>query len=115
MKKDDEVKKINYKKIVRPVGTNEGIKNMGDYSVSSFCPAECKIRKIILYLRRLVAGISPRKLGFNSRSIPVRFLVGKLAFEQIFSEDFGFPLRHNSIIAPYSCSHLTPMTYSFKN
>jgi hypothetical protein len=44
-------------------------------------------------LRRLVAGFPHRRPGFEPRSVHVRFVVDKVALEQVFSEYFGFPCQ----------------------
>jgi hypothetical protein len=41
-------------------------------------------------LRRLVTGLSPRRLGFYPGSVHVGFLVDKVALGQVFHEYFGF-------------------------
>jgi hypothetical protein len=55
----------------------------------------------VSWLRRLVAGLLPRKTGFDHRSVLVGFLVDEVALVQVFSEYFGFPqcsiLIHSSI------------------
>jgi hypothetical protein len=45
------------------------------------------------YLKRLVAGFSPRWPGFDPRSGYVGFVVDKVAFGQVFSKYFGFPCQ----------------------
>ena len=51
---------------------------------------------------RTVAGLSRRRPEFDSRSVPVRFVVYKLALEQLFLPDLGFALsvsfHHCSIL-----------------
>jgi hypothetical protein len=42
-------------------------------------------KKAVPWLRRLVAGLSPRRSGFDSGSVHVRFVVDKVALGQ------GFP------------------------
>jgi hypothetical protein len=44
------------------------------------------------WLRRLVAGLSPRRPGFDPGSVLVRFVVDKLALGQVFLRVVGFPL-----------------------
>jgi hypothetical protein len=44
------------------------------------------------WLRRLVAGLSPRRPGLDPRSVHVRFVVDKVALGQVFLRDVGFPL-----------------------
>jgi hypothetical protein len=48
------------------------------------------------WLRRLVAGLAPRKPGLDPRSFPVRFVVNKVALRQVF------PCQCLSTKAPYS-------------
>jgi hypothetical protein len=49
--------------------------------------------KAVSWLRRLVAGLSPRKPVFDPGSIHVGFVVEKVALGQVFFfEYFGFPL-----------------------
>jgi hypothetical protein len=44
------------------------------------------------WLRRLVAGLPPRRPVFDPESVHVGFLVEKVAMGQVFPEYFGFPL-----------------------
>jgi hypothetical protein len=44
------------------------------------------------WLRRLVAGLSPRRPGFYPGSFHVRFVVDKVALGQVFLRVVGFPL-----------------------
>ena len=45
------------------------------------------------WLRRLVAGFSPRRPGLDAGSVHVGFVVDKVALGQVFPpEYFGFPL-----------------------
>jgi hypothetical protein len=44
------------------------------------------------WLRRLVAGISSRRPGFDPGSFDVRFVVDKVALGQVFLRVVGFPL-----------------------
>jgi hypothetical protein len=45
------------------------------------------------WLRRLAAGLPPRRPGFDPRSVHVGFVVDKVALGQVFPpEFFGFPL-----------------------
>jgi hypothetical protein len=47
----------------------------------------------VLWLRLLVAGLSPRRPGFDPGSVHVGFVVDKVALGQVFPpEYFGFPL-----------------------
>jgi hypothetical protein len=52
------------------------------------------------WLRRLVAGLSPRRLGFDSGSVHVGFVVDKVALGQVSPDYFGFPMS----ILFYQCS-----------
>jgi hypothetical protein len=45
------------------------------------------------YLKRLVAGLPPRRTGFEPGSGQVGFVVDKVALGQVFSEYFGFPCQ----------------------
>jgi hypothetical protein len=40
----------------------------------------------------LVAGLSPRRTGFDPRSVHVGFVVDKVALGQVFPEYFSFPM-----------------------
>jgi hypothetical protein len=40
--------------------------------------------KAVPWLRRLVAGLSPRRLGFDPGSVHVGFMVNKVALGQVF-------------------------------
>jgi hypothetical protein len=44
-------------------------------------------------LKRLVAGFSPRRPGFDPGSGQVGFVVEKVALGRVFSEYFGFPCQ----------------------
>jgi hypothetical protein len=46
----------------------------------------------VSWLRRLAAGLPPRKPGFNPGSVHVGFVVDKVALGQVFPEFFSFPL-----------------------
>jgi hypothetical protein len=48
---------------------------------------------VVPELRRLVAGFSPQRPGFEPRSGHVGFVVDKVALGQVFSEYFGFPCQ----------------------
>jgi hypothetical protein len=50
----------------------------------------CRVVKAAPYLRRLVAGFPPRRPGFDPRSNHVRFVVNKVALEQVFFQYLGF-------------------------
>jgi hypothetical protein len=50
------------------------------------------VYKGVPWLRRLVAGLSPRRLGFDPGSVHVRFVVDKVALGQVFLRVVGFPL-----------------------
>ena len=46
-------------------------------------------------LRRLVAGLSPRRPWFDLRSVHMRFVVDKVALGQFFPPEYvGFPLDY---------------------
>jgi hypothetical protein len=49
--------------------------------------------RAVLKLRRLAAGLSPLRPGFNLGSDHVGFVVNKVALWQVFSEYFGFPCQ----------------------
>jgi hypothetical protein len=56
-----------------------------------------RLRKVtaraVPWLRRLVAGISPRRPGFDTGSVHVGFVVDKVALGLVFfPKYFGFPL-----------------------
>jgi small ligand-binding sensory domain FIST len=51
-----------------------------------------ELRVALPWLRRLVAGLSPRRPVLASRSAYVGFVVNKVALEQVFYEFFVFPL-----------------------
>jgi hypothetical protein len=53
---------------------------------------------VVPYLRRLVAGLSPRRQGFAPRSIHVEFVVDKAALRQVLSKFFGFPCQYHSTV-----------------
>jgi hypothetical protein len=63
-----------------------------------FMPKPVKLKrmydriKAVPWLRRLVASLSPRRPGFDCRSVRVGFVVDKVALGQVFFEYFGFPL-----------------------
>jgi hypothetical protein len=44
------------------------------------------------WLRRLVTGLSPRRPGFDPRSVSEGFVVDKLELRQVFPRVLGFPL-----------------------
>jgi hypothetical protein len=46
--------------------------------------------------RGLVAGFAPWRPGFYTRSGYVRFMVDKVALEQVFSSYCGFPCQYSS-------------------
>jgi hypothetical protein len=48
--------------------------------------------KAVPWLRRLAAGLPPRRPGFDPLSVHVGFVVDKVALGQVFPESFGFPL-----------------------
>jgi hypothetical protein len=46
----------------------------------------------VTWLRRLVAGLSQRRPGFDTRSVHVRFVVDEVALGLVFLRVVGFPL-----------------------
>jgi hypothetical protein len=44
------------------------------------------------YIKRSVDRLSPRRLGFDLRAVPVGFAVGKVALGQVFLGVLLFPL-----------------------
>jgi hypothetical protein len=48
---------------------------------------------VVPQLKQLVAGFSPRRLGFDPGSGQVGFVVDKVALGQVFSDYFGFPCQ----------------------
>ena len=56
------------------------------------CKCICVCRAV-QWFRRLVAGISPRRPGFDPGPVHVGFMLDKVALGQVFfPEYFGFPL-----------------------
>jgi hypothetical protein len=55
-------------------------------------------------LRQLVAGFSPWRSEYHPRSGHVRFLVVKVALEQVLSVNFGFPYQFSF----YKILHIHP-------
>jgi len=47
---------------------------------------------LVLSAVRLVPGFSPRRPGFDPRSVHIRFVVDKVAVGQVFCEYFGLSL-----------------------
>jgi hypothetical protein len=77
--------------------------------------------KAVPWLRRLVDGLSPRKLGFDPGPVRVGFVVEKWHLDrfisQLFSimflsQYFSFPCQYHSTNAPYSFIHLPPTLYN---
>ena len=57
------------------------------------------------WLRRLVAGLSPRKPGFDPRPGHMEFLFHRVALRKMFLRVVLFsPVQYNSTHAPYSTS-----------
>jgi hypothetical protein len=53
------------------------------------------------WLRRLVAGFSPQRPGFDPGSVHVRFVVDKVALGQVFFSELSvFPCQFHSTGAP---------------
>jgi hypothetical protein len=50
------------------------------------------IRRAVPWLRRLVAGLPPRRPGFDPGSVHVGFVVDKVALGQVFSQVLRFSL-----------------------
>jgi hypothetical protein len=60
-----------------------------------------KRRKAVPWLRRLVAGLSPRRPGFDPGSVHVGFVVDKVALGQVFSPSTSvFPCQFDCTGAP---------------
>jgi hypothetical protein len=58
---------------------------------------------LILYSPRLVAALSLRRPGFDLRSLPVGFVVSRVALEQVFLRVLQyFPGQYHLTSAPYS-------------
>jgi len=57
---------------------------------------ERKIQGDVQWLKRLVAGLSPRRPGFNSRPVYVGFVADKFALGQVFLRVPLFPLCHST-------------------
>jgi hypothetical protein len=51
-----------------------------------------KIEIAVSWLKRLIAGLSQQRHGFDPGSVHVGFVVDKVALGQVFPENFGFPL-----------------------
>jgi hypothetical protein len=56
--------------------------------------------KAVPWLKRLVAGLLPRRLGFDPMSVCVGFVVDKVALGQAFPQVLRFPCQFNSTGAP---------------
>jgi hypothetical protein len=54
-------------------------------------------------LRRLVAGLSPRRPAFATRSVHVGFVVDKVALGQVFLRVLVFPYQYHSTVAFHTC------------
>jgi hypothetical protein len=52
----------------------------------------------VLWLRRLVAGLSTRSTGFAAGSIHVGFVVDKVVLGQVFLRVFRFPCQYHSTV-----------------
>jgi hypothetical protein len=68
------------------------------------CFVRVGISVAVPWLRPLVAGISPRKTGFDVRSVHVRIIVDKVALGQVFLR--VLPFYPVSIIPPMLHIHL---------
>jgi hypothetical protein len=69
---------------------------------------ERKIQGAMQWLRRLVAGLSSRRPGFNSKPVCVGFMADKFALGQVFLRVPPFPLCHStdglcSLFICYQC------------
>jgi hypothetical protein len=56
------------------------------------------------FLRRLIAGLSPRRLGFDKASVTLRFVVDKVALVGCTENTSAFPCQYHSTDAQYSPS-----------
>jgi hypothetical protein len=56
------------------------------------CFIKRAFKMTVPWLRRLVAGLSPRRPGFDLGSVHEGFVVDKVELDRFFSEYFGFPL-----------------------
>jgi hypothetical protein len=62
-------------------------------------------KKAVPWLRDSVAGISPQRPGFNTRPVHVRFVVDKVAMEQVSLIVLQFlPRQYYSTSDPFSSS-----------
>jgi hypothetical protein len=60
------------------------------------------------WLRRLVAGLSPRRRGFDPRSVNVGFVVDKVAMGQVFPRVFRFsPINFIPPVIHYTENEIT--------
>jgi hypothetical protein len=57
---------------------------------------------VVLWLRRLVIGLSPRRHGFNARTLHVRFMVDKVALGLISVPVLPFPSVTIIPLTPHS-------------
>ena len=75
---------------------------------------KCRIHRAVPWLRRCVAGLSPRRAGFDPRSVSVRFAVEKVAVSQVSLPVLLFsPCQHHSNNAPLSpVSTIPPVLHS---
>jgi hypothetical protein len=58
-------------------------------------------------LRRSVAGLTTRTLGFDLKSVLVRFVVGTVALVEVFIQMLIFPLS----VPFHHCSYVSPCQY----
>jgi hypothetical protein len=63
-------------------------------------------RKLRVWVRQLVVGLSSWRLGFSPGSIHVGFLVDIVAVGQVFSSYSGFPCQYHSTVALHT--HASP-------
>jgi hypothetical protein len=67
-----------------------------------------KMRAAVPWLKRLVAGLTPRRPGFAPGLVHVEFVEDKMALGQIFLRLFGFPLSIYHYTTPLLHAHLSP-------
>jgi hypothetical protein len=60
------------------------------YCVSKLCSSQLTPWRAVSWLRRLVAGLSPRRPGFYPGSVNVGFVVDKVAQGQVFPRELRF-------------------------
>jgi hypothetical protein len=82
-----------------------------------YCWHEVRLDGAVPTLRRLVAGLTPRRPGFDSRSIHVRFVLVKVALGQVSVRVVVYPVgmlspvfytylyRHDTLSSPRNLSN----------